>query len=235
MSEQHFDRNTLWDRSHSAPVPSVTRPNGQGAADAFLQSQSYVCLFFAGSLIATKNGLLSVSKLSAGNPILTRDHGYQSPTHLLGFPNHRMHEEHQTVFIRKGALGCNLPTEDIFMPPDQLLLVLDEPGAVQFREHLVRAEDLIQDRAGVRYEPNTMSAFAIVFEDHEIILANSIWTSSSIRQLDADGSILTAEQKELLALSDPKPMRISRPVMTGKRAKQLFSRTNRTLGIYRSN
>ena len=87
----------------------------------------------------------------------------------------------------------------------------------------------------MRYEPNTMSAFAIVFNDHEIILANGIWTSSSIRQLDADGSILTAEQKELLALSDPKTMRISRPVMTGKRAKQLFSRTNRTLGIYRSN
>ena len=131
--------------------------------------------------------------------------------------------------------GCNLPTEDIFMSPDQLLLVLDEPGAVQFREHLVWAEDLIQDRAGVRYEPNTMSAFAIVFEDHEIILANGIWTSSSIRQFDADGSLLTAQQKELLAVSDPKPMRISRPVMTAKRAKQLFSRTNRTLGIYRSN
>ena len=44
-----------------------------------------------------------------------------------------------------------------------------------------------------------------------------------------------ASEKALLALSDPKPMRISRPVMTAKRAKQLFSRTNRTLGIYRSN
>ena len=87
----------------------------------------------------------------------------------------------------------------------------------------------------MRYEPNTMSAFAIVFEDHEIILANGIWTSSSIRQYDANGFILIAEQKDLLALSDSKPMRISRAVMTGKLAKQLFSRTNRTVGIYRSN
>ena len=61
MLEQHFDRNTLWDWSQSATAPSVTTPTEHGAADAFMRNQSYVCLFFAGSLIATKNGLHSVS------------------------------------------------------------------------------------------------------------------------------------------------------------------------------
>lgn len=36
------------------------------------------------------------------------------------------------------------------MPAEQLLLVLDTSASTGFYEYLVRAEDLIQDRVGVR-------------------------------------------------------------------------------------
>ena len=235
MSEQHFDRNTSWDRVSSTAVPIVLDFSTQFAAEEHSYSQGYHCGFCVETMIATKHGLAPVSQLSVGTHILTRDHGYQPLAGLLRCPDRPANRGFKTVLIRKGALGCNLPTEDIYIPAEQLLLVLDTPAATGFCEYLVRAEDLIQDRAGVRYQTNQGSIFAVLFENHEIILANGIWSSSSFMPSDACSTILTAAQNALLAVEEPNPIAISRPVMSGTRAKQKFSRTNRALGIYGSN
>jgi len=235
MSEQHFERNTSWDRVSSTAVPVGLNSNTQFFVEEGLLSQAYHCGFSGESMIATKHGLVPVSELSVETPILTRDHGYQPLASLLRCPDRPADTGFKTVLIRKGALGCDLPTEDIYMPAEQLLLVLDKPATTSFCEYLVRAEDLIQDRAGMRYHTSQGSIFAVLFEEHEIIQANGIWTSSSFRPPDTHTAILTAAQKALLAINEPKPVVISRPVMTGTRAKHRFSRANRALGIYGSN
>ena len=235
MSEQHFDRSTSWDEIGATAVPVVLNSTFPLPTKEGLPSQGYLCGFSAESMIATKLGLTSVSQLSIGTPILTRDHGYQPLAGLLRCPDHPANLDFQTVLIRKGALGCDLPTSDIFMPAEQLLLVLDTPAETGFREYLVRAKDLIQDRAGVRYQTSQGSIYAVLFENHEIIAANGIWTSSSFRPPDAYSSILTSAQKTLLAVDEQKPVAISRPIMAANNAAQRFSRTNRALGIYASN
>ena len=235
MSEQHFDRNTPWDHIGSTAVPVDLRSTRRHPIDEGLQPQGIHCGFCAESMIATKHGLAPVSKLSIGTPVLTRDHGYQPLAGLQRCPDASADSGLKTVLIRQGALGSGVPSEDIYMPAEHLLLVLDRPAEIGFREYLVRAKDLVQDRAGVRYQIRQTSIYAVLFERHEIILANGIWMSSSFRPPATYRSVLTAAQKALLSVEEPKPISMSRPVMTSACAEQRFSRTNRALGIYGSN
>jgi len=235
MSEQHFDRNTPWDQIGSTAVPVDLSSTRLHPTYERLHSQEIHCGFSAESMIATKHGLASVSQLSVGTPVLTRDHGYQPLISLHRCPARSANSGLKTVLMRQGALGCGLPSDDIYMPSEHLLLVLDTPSEIGFREYLVRAKDLIQDRAGVRYQIRQASIYAVLFEHHEIILANGIWMSSSFQPSDTCSSVLTVAQKALLAVEEPKPISISRPVMASACAEQRFSRTNRALGIFGSN
>ena len=107
MSEQHFDRNTSWERVSSTAVPIVLDFSTQFAAEERSYLQGYHCGFCDESMIATKHGLAPVSQLSVGTPILTRDHGYQPLAGLLRCPDRPANRGFKTVLIRKGALGCN--------------------------------------------------------------------------------------------------------------------------------
>ena len=76
--------------------------------------------------------------------------------------------------------------------------------------------------------------FSILFDAHEIIMANGLWLSSSFKLSGLRSTVLTAAQRKILALYEPLPVTISRPILTSSQAKDKFARTKRTFGIYNS-
>ena len=235
MSDKFFDRNTSWDSVNATPVNMALGYTGDRSEETLDQFQTgYGSSFFAESLIATKQGLIPVSALAVGTLVLTRDHGFQPVAGVVRIPSRPSKTAVKTVFIRQGALGCDLPSTDIYVPANQLLLVLDTCPSTGLREYLALAEDLIQDRAGMRYQTSKSSKFSILFDAHEIIMANGLWLSSSFKLSGLRSTVLTAAQRKLLVLDEPLPVTISRPILTSSQAKDKFARTKRTFGIYNS-
>ena len=231
MSE-NFDRKISWNRATSTAVPDAFEALRTPPDDRLDHGQfGFSCSFSADSLIATKQGPTPVSELSVGTRILTRDHGFQPLLRVVRHPSSPKNQAVKTIFIRQGALGRELPTVDMHVPANQLFLVLDLCPKTGLREYLVRAEDLLHDRAGMRYKASKNSQYSVFLDKHKIILANGLWVSSSFEcRLNSDA--LSAAQRKLLALNDPEPINITRPIMESNQVHKLFGRANRSRGLY---
>jgi LmbE family N-acetylglucosaminyl deacetylase len=140
--------------------------------------------FTPGTLIATAKGECRVEDLVVGDRVITRDNGMQQirwlgrcdmPGEVL-FSNAHL----RPILIRQGALGNDLPLRDMMVSPqhrvlissDRTSLYFDTPEVLVPAKHLTRMEGI--DVVDV---PHT-SYIHFMFDRHEIVLSDGIWTES---------------------------------------------------------
>lgn len=136
--------------------------------------------FTPGSLIATERGWRPVETLRRGDKVVTRDNGLKRIAWIgrrdLSFADLREIPALRPVLIRKGALGEDLPAFDMLVSPNHRFL-FTTPKSTD-AEYLQAARHL-RHRPGV----GTASALGVsylhlLFDAHEVILANGAWTES---------------------------------------------------------
>lgn len=187
-----------------------------------------------GTLIATDCGPMPVEQLSVGSLVMTRDHGLQ-PIRWIG--SRRLDQIDLTlaprlrpIHIRAGALGGGLPARDLWVSPQHRMLVSSAIARRMFgcSEVLVAARQLLaldgvaQDAclAEVEY-------FHLLFDAHEIILANGAPTESLYlgdQAMRALGPEARAEILTLFPQLEHAPPAAARPLVTGAKARQLATR-----------
>lgn len=156
----------------------------------------------SGSMIATMRGEMPVESLRIGDKVFTRDNGIQEirwighqtvdTSALAGNPDLR------PVLIRKGALGKDAPQRDILVSAQHRMLVTSDIALMLFdeREVLIAAADLTALAGVERIEETAMTYVHIVFDHHEVVLADGTWTESfqpSDRSLRSLGQAQRAE------------------------------------------
>lgn len=154
--------------------------------------------FTPGTLIATSLGMVRVEDLRPDDKVITRDNGYQRLKWIgrqdLGATDLMLMPHLQPVLIRAGAVGPDVPNRDILVSPGHRILLKSRDAAAMFgdREVLVAAEDLT-DLPGIdRVETREVSYFHLLFERHEVIMSDVMWTESfrpaeySVRGLRSD-------------------------------------------------
>lgn len=152
--------------------------------------------FTPGSSIETMGGPIPVERLEPGQKVLTRDNGYQvvrwvgrrdlTAADLAAYPALR------PVRIARGALGPDLPSVDLVVSPQHRMLLTSTRAEMFFGETEVLAPALyLLGRPGVtRVEQGAVSYVHVMFDQHQIILADGAWTESfqpgdlSLRGLD---------------------------------------------------
>ncbi|MGI3164684.1 Hint domain-containing protein [Pseudooceanicola sp. 200-1SW] len=140
--------------------------------------------FAPGSLIATMRGEVPVEQLRAGDRVITRDNGMQelrwigrrelSAAELARMPHL------QPVLLRAGALGQGLPHTDLVVSPQHRMLIRSDRASLLYEENevLVAAKDLV-GMAGVERLANRSATYLhLLFDQHEVILANGAWSES---------------------------------------------------------
>lgn len=148
-----------------------------GGSPLLWQSVSYeefetvttaVC-FTRGTMIRTPDGDVPIESLKAGDLVLTLDDGPQSVrwigcTRLLATGNHA------PILIRKGALGN---TRDLRVSPQHRMLLTGWQAELLFGEHetLACAKALVNDHSILRVEGGEVEYYHILFDRHQIILA----------------------------------------------------------------
>ncbi|WP_299731282.1 Hint domain-containing protein [uncultured Tateyamaria sp.] len=180
--------------------------NGNVARRVEYSEIEQIICFTPGTRIATQKGEVAVEKLRAGDRIFTRDNGVQElrwvgrrdlgPTELMTAP------QNQPILIRQGALGNDLPERDMLVSPQHRMLVTSDVAAVMFdeREVLVAAKHLTGLDGVDAVRTGAVSYMHLMFDHHEVILADGAWSESFQPGDHSLAGIGTDQRDEVLSL-----------------------------------
>lgn len=177
---------------------------GVGPID--FEFESVIPCFTPGTLICTLSGEVPVETLKVGDQVITRDNGVQeirwigSKTLCGKKISERM--QLRPVEIQAGSLGKGLPQRDMLLSPNHRVLISNEVTALYFEEHEVLAscKHLVGRKGVSRVAPDEVTYIHFMFDQHEIVLADGIWTESfqpgdyTLRGID------NAQRRELFEL-----------------------------------
>jgi hypothetical protein len=163
--------------------------------------------FAAGTLIKTQRGEVPVEKLTAGDLVLTLDHGY-APISWVG--SRQLHAidlarnpNLRPIRIQSGALGENQPEQDLVVSPQHRVLVRSAVAERMFgsREVLVAAKHLV-GILGVQVENEIkeVSYWHFMFKTHELVFSGGAVTESMYAGPQALKSISDEARDELFTL-----------------------------------
>jgi hypothetical protein len=141
--------------------------------------------FTPGTLIRTDRGDVAVETLVAGDRVVTRDHGLQTlrwtgARHLSGLEL-MANPDLQPVRIARGAFGDCRPNRSMLVSPQHRVLLCGAPVELLFGEEevLVPAKHLVGRVDATRAIPaGGVTYVHILFDQHEVVLSDGIWTES---------------------------------------------------------
>ncbi len=163
--------------------------------------------FATGTVIKSRLGDKMVEDIEVGDEILTRDNGYQ-PVIWRGRRDLSADDIHQNpclspTRIAADALGPGLPERDLLVSPEHRMLLSSRQIQAWFGqpEVLIAAQHLTCYPGVDGLPPSRVSYVHIMFERHEVVLAEGCWTESfhfaEVANEDETGQDL---RRELLAL-----------------------------------
>ena len=132
-----------------------------------------VC-FLIGTQLETPAGAVAVEDLRIGDLVLTHGGGAM-PVRWIGrstytVPFGTRNREVAPIQIRAGALGENLPNQDLFVSPRHCMLV---DGALIPAERLVNGTSITQPLPS-----ETIEYFHIELDQHECVMVAGVWSES---------------------------------------------------------
>lgn len=172
----------------------------------YSEIEQVVICFTPGTYLAIMRGEVAVENLREGGKIFTRDNGIQTLAWAgkrdLNARELADRPEFNPVHIRKGALGNNAPEHDMVVSPNHRMLITSNIAEVLFgeREVLVAAKHLISLDGVDQIVTQNVQYIHLMFEKHEIVLANGAWTESFQPGDHSLKGIASAQRCEIIAL-----------------------------------
>jgi hypothetical protein len=158
--------------------------NGDTTTFTNIEKITHVPCFTPGTMVETLWGPMPVEDVMVGDKLLTRDNGHQE----VRWVGRRDFSAAELVFaphlcpvrIAAGALGNGLPAVDMIVSPQHRMLVKGPACDLLFGENeaLAAAVHLVGQPGITRVAPRDITYVHVMFEEHEIILADGAWSES---------------------------------------------------------
>lgn len=168
---------------------------------------SLIPCFAQGTLIATEKGAIPVESLKVGDRVLTQDSGYKEIQWIgcatVSSSTLRANKNLRPIRIRAGALGADLPSEDLIVSPQHRVLMRSKINIRMFEtaEVLVAAKKLLGFEGVERVDDcKPVEYYHFLFDCHEIVFANSAPTESLYTGRQALTSISEKARAEIFLL-----------------------------------
>jgi hypothetical protein len=202
-----------------------------------IENIDFVVCFTPGTSIATPRGEVLIEDLKAGDKVITRDNGIQE---IRWVGHKKMEWKHfvaaphlKPVLIRAGSLGNGLPERDMMVSPNHRMLVANDRTSLYFeeREVLVAAKHLINNQGIHLVDSIGTTYIHMLFDRHEVVLANGAWTESFQPGDYTLNSIGNAQRNEIFeifpelrATEGQEKFHAARPTLKKHEARLLFWR-----------
>ncbi len=134
--------------------------------------------------VTTADGLRPAETLQVGDEVMTRNNGLQKIRWIarvdLDWSTLRDRPQLRPIVIRKGALGHGLPEADLALAPNHRLMVgRDAPiEEIPAEDRLVSARSLLGSRGVFEVDALGVTYVHLLFDQHEMIEANGVWTEA---------------------------------------------------------
>ncbi len=172
----------------------------------YREIEQIIICFTHGTRIATPRGERLVENLRPGDSVFTRDNGVQElrwvGSKSLTGRDLMKEPKLRPVLIRAGSLGMGLPVSDMAVSPNHRMLISGAETALMFgeREVLASAKHLT-GRAGIdQVAASHVTYIHLLFDRHEVILADGAWTESFQPGDYSVGGLDKAQRCEVLTL-----------------------------------
>jgi len=211
-----------------------------GSTLTFSNVELVIC-FTRGTHIETDRGPVAIEALSQGDLIVTKDSGLQ-PIRWIG-STVRTQKDLTVVptllpiSIAAGALGPNMPSQDLLVSPQHRMLIKSRIAERMFgkEEVLVAAKHLI-GIAGIEVASDVTEVeyFHFLFDKHEIVIANGAFSESLFTGPQALKSISPQARAEVISLF-PELLDVNyspvacRPLPNKRKAQNLARRHQKNL------
>jgi Ca2+-binding RTX toxin-like protein len=175
------------------------RIEGAGlAANQFNVENTAIICFTEGTLILTAGGEREIETLVPGDMVWTLDHGYQ-PLRWIGKTTVPAKGRLAPIVIEAGALGNRRtlrvsPQHRMLLQGWQAELLFDE------MEVLAAARMLVNDKTIRAEEGDTVTYVHMLFDEHEIVMAEGALSESFHPGHVGWGALAEASREEILAL-----------------------------------
>lgn len=195
-----------------------------------------VC-FTKGTLIHTIDGQRPIEELKLGDLVWTSDQGYQ-PIRWIGAStlfsrDLQARETLRPVRIPAGSMGPYTPETDLIVSPQHRMYIRSNVAEKMYEsaEVLIPAKDLVGNNGIHRIDDDApVTYFHIMFDDHQIIMANGCLSESFYTGPEALRALSNATRQELYAIF-PELITMTgichtpaRPFVKGKRARNMMDR-----------
>ena len=162
-----------------------------------VENTAVVC-FVRGTRILTAEGERRIEELHPGDLVMTLDHGYQ-PIRWIGSSTVAGKGRFAPIVIEEGALGN---THRLAVSPQHRMLLSGWQAELLFDEAevLVAAKMLINDRTIRQEERAEVEYFHMLFDAHEIVLAEGAPSESFHPGHVGWGALAEAARQEILSL-----------------------------------
>lgn len=188
-----------------------TSESNIGRSEAF-SFQQFAC-FGAGTLVTTPDGAQQIERLRPGDPVVTRDNGIRRIS-WIGQRTVPAIGRMAPVVIAPGVMGN---TRDLVVSPNHRMLIAGALAQHYFGEAeiLVPAKSLVNGHSIRRHPAGLVTYVHVMFENHELIHTDGVWSESYFTGDQALDSLGRAQREELFALFPDLPtgrkMQLARP------------------------
>ncbi|SDX86473.1 Ca2+-binding protein, RTX toxin-related [Ruegeria halocynthiae] len=148
-----------------------------GISASSLLEQTGVPCFVRGTRIATVKGLIAIEDLKVGDKVITRDDGVQE-IRWIGSKTVPAKGKFAPIKISAGVLGPN--DRDLWLSPNHRVLRVGGDNNLLFGtdEVFVAAKHLVGQHGITQEEGVGVQYFHMMFDTHQVVLSNDIWTES---------------------------------------------------------
>jgi len=167
-----------------------------GRSNAF-SFQQFAC-FVAGSLVSTPEGHRRIEDIVAGDFVTTKDHGPR-PVRWTGQRMMPGIGAMTPVTFLPGVLGN---ARAVMVSPNHRMLVTGHLAQLYFGEEeiLVPAKSLVNGRTVLRRPLGIVTYVHIMFEEHELIQTDGLWSESYFAGDQALADLAADQLQEILTL-----------------------------------
>jgi Ca2+-binding RTX toxin-like protein len=151
---------------------------------AYSNVENIVSCFTPGTEITTPKGGVLIEQLRVGDVVVTRDNGSQVVRWIgsrrISRDEMRQDPSLRPILIKAGAMGDGLPETDMMVSRQHRMLVSGQRAELLFGtdEVLVRAQHLLCLPGVSVAEVDEVTYLHILFDRHEVVLANGAWSES---------------------------------------------------------